>query len=171
MRQTDAHMAPEKIAPGRPAAVRAWTPARYAGLWPRLLAFAADWLLFSAVFFPVTRLVKGVWLMDPTDHRWNSSLFIFDPLCLAFLAIIFGYYIVLEGWLGRTFGKWILGLRVVDVTGNRPGLHRSAVRNLLRMVDGLPAFNLLGILLIARSSDRARFGDRVAGTRVVHSRS
>ena len=42
----------------------------YAGLWERFLALLADTLLFCACFFPITRLVKGVWLMSPHDHRW-----------------------------------------------------------------------------------------------------
>lgn len=41
----------------------------------------------------------------------------------------------------------------------------GAVRNALRSVDGLPALGILGIIL--RSREQARFGDRVAGTRVV----
>jgi uncharacterized RDD family membrane protein YckC len=141
----------------------------YAGLAVRLAALAIDTLLFCAVFFPVTRLVKGVWLMRAADHRWVSGLFITDPLCLTFLALMALYFVLLEGWLGATLGKWVLGLRVVRSEGGHPGLARSAVRNLLRLVDGLPAFSILGIILILRSPERARFGDRVAGTRVIRS--
>ncbi len=140
--------------------------------WPiRGLALVADYAVFSAVFFPVTRLVKGVWLMSPQDHRWASGWVVFDPLCLIFLIVIFLYFIILEGLYGWTVGKLLCGLRVVAADGANPGLRKSLVRNLLRMVDGLPMFNILGIVLIARSPERARFGDRVAGTRVVASAS
>jgi uncharacterized RDD family membrane protein YckC len=64
----------------------------------------------------------------------------------------------------------MVGLRVVRTDGGRPGLLRGAWRNVLRLVDGLPAFNILGIVLILRSAERARFGDRVAGTRVIRVR-
>ncbi len=145
--------------------------ARYAGLGRRFLALLFDLLLFCAVFFPVTRLVKGVWLMSPSDHRWVSGLFITDPLCVAFLIVMVLYYVLLEGLFGVTFGKWLVGLRVVGVDdGGRPGLVKSGLRNGLRAVDSLPAFNLLGVVLILRSPERARFGDRVAGTRVVVAR-
>jgi uncharacterized RDD family membrane protein YckC len=144
---------------------------RYAGLWPRLLALGIDGLLFCAVFFPVTRLVKGVWLMQPTDHRWVSGWFITDPLCLSFLVIMGLYFVLLEGWLGATLGKVVLGLRVVGADGQVPGLRASVLRNLLRFVDGLPAFHLVGIVLILRSAERTRFGDRIAGTRVVDRRA
>jgi uncharacterized RDD family membrane protein YckC len=143
--------------------------ALYAGIWRRLGALLIDVLLFCVAFFPITRIVKGVWIMSAADHRWARGLFITDPLCLIFLALMFLYFVLLEGLVGATLGKRVFGLRVVTTEGGRPGLVRSAVRNLLRVVDGLPAFNILGVVLIQRSPERARFGDRVAGTRVVRS--
>ena len=141
---------------------------RYAGLWPRFLALFTDLLLFCLVFFPVTRLIKGAWLLTANDHRWNEGLFITDPLCLTFLFIMFIYFVFLEGLYGVTFGKWVLGLRVEGEDGDKPGLYKGLVRNLLRIVDGLPALNIIGIILIVGSEQRARFGDRIAQTRVVH---
>ena len=143
---------------------------QYAGLGRRFLALLIDLLLFCAVFFPVTRIVKGVWLMMPNDHNWVNGWFIFDPLCLIFLIIMAFYMILLEGLLGATVGKWIVGLRVIGTDGHRPGLWKSAVRNALRVVDSLPTLNILGVILILRSAERARFGDRVAGTRVIQVR-
>ena len=143
---------------------------RFAGLGPRFLALLGDFLLFCAVFFPITRLVKGVWVMNATDHRWNFGLFVTDPLCIAFLAIMVLYFVFLEGLMGVTFGKWVVGLRVERVGGGKPGLIKGLLRNLLRIVDGLPAFNILGIVLILTSAERARFGDCIAGTRVIRVR-
>jgi uncharacterized RDD family membrane protein YckC len=143
---------------------------RFAGLWPRFLALFIDFLLFCAVFFPVTRLVKGVWIMSAADHLWNDGLFITDPLCLAFLGVMVLYFILLEGLVGATLGKKIVGLRVRGVGGGKPGLVKSLIRNILRIVDGLPALNILGVILIITSEERARFGDRIAGTRVEHVR-
>ena len=143
---------------------------RFAGLLPRALALLVDLLVFCAVFFPVTRLLKGVWLMSATDHRWNQDLFVTDPLCLGFLLVMFLYFVLLEGLAGATLGKMVLGIRVERMGGGRPGFTKGLVRNLLRVVDSLPALGILGIILIATSPERARFGDRVAGTRVVRSR-
>jgi len=149
------------------ATVAARGAPRYAGLWPRFLALVVDLLLFCAAFFPITRIVKGAWLMGPGDHRWASGMFITDPLCIVFLAVMCAYFILLEGMAGATLGKRALGLRVIQRWGGKPGLARSAARNVLRVVDGLPAFNIVGIVLVLISPERARFGDRVAGTRVV----
>jgi uncharacterized RDD family membrane protein YckC len=143
---------------------------RYVGLGSRFLALLVDFALFCACFFPVTRLVKGVWLMSPMDHNWVNGLFIFDPICLVFLLIMAFYMVLLEGLLGTTLGKWLLGLRVVGLDGRRPGLWKSFIRNFLRFVDSLPTLNILGVILILKSSEKARFGDRVAGTRVIIAR-
>ena len=142
---------------------------RYAGLAVRFSALAVDFLLFCAFFFPVTRIVKGVWLMGANDHRWVHGWVVFDPICAVFLAIMFLYFVCLEGLVGATLGKWILGIRVVRLDRGKPGLARSLGRNLLRLVDGLPALNIVGVVLILRSPEMARFGDRWAGTRVVHA--
>jgi len=143
----------------------------YGGLWRRFLALTLDVLFFCALFFPATKLAKGVWLMSPSDHRWVSGLFITDPLCVVFLIFMFSYFALLEGLAGMTLGKWAMGLRVVAVgDGRRPGLKKGLLRNLLRLVDGLPAFNIVGVVLILRSGERARFGDRYAGTRVLNVR-
>jgi uncharacterized RDD family membrane protein YckC len=143
---------------------------RFAGLWLRFLALLGDLLLFCAVFFPINRLIKGVWVMNVADHRWKYGLFITDPLCIAFLVIMILYFVLLEGLVGFTLGKWVVGLRVECVGRGKPGLIKGLLRNVLRIVDGLPAFSILGIILILTSTEKARFGDRIAGTRVIRKR-
>ncbi len=67
-------------------------------------------------------------------------------------------------------GKWVMGLRVIRTDGHSPGVWKGALRNFLRVVDSLPKLNILGVILVMRSAERSRFGDRVAGTKVVQSR-
>ena len=141
--------------------------AQYANLGRRFAALVIDFALLSLIFFPVTRAVKGVWIMSAGDHQWGYGWFITDPLCIIFLLVIFMYFVLMEAYLGATIGKMIVSVKVVGPDGSLPGLGRSLIRNLLRVVDALPAFNILGVILIARSPERARFGDRVAGTRAV----
>ena len=104
--------------------------------------------------------------MGPSKHLWG----IFDPICGYFLVIIFAYLIVMEAYVGWTMGKRLLGMKVVDSSGNHIGLQKSIIRNLLRMVDGLPAFNILGVIFITSSEKGQRFGDRVGKTYVVNLR-
>ena len=101
--------------------------------------------------------------MSPEEHLWGIS----DPICLVFLFIIFAYFILMEAYVGWTVGKRILRMRVVDGSDSKIGLSKSIIRNLLRLVDGLPALNILGIILIASSPKDQRFGDRIAKTYVI----
>ena len=128
----------------------------------RGIAWLLDFLFLSIFFFPATYLYSGKWIMGPEEHLWGIS----DPICLVFLFVIFAYLILMEAYVGWTIGKRILGMRVVDVSGNKIGLSKSIVRNILRLVDGLPAFNILGIILISTSQREQRFGDRIAKTYV-----
>ncbi len=141
----------------------------YAGVWPRFMAVIVDLVLLSALFFVATRIVKGTWLMSAGQHEWADGWFVTDPLCLTFLAVMFLYFVLLEAWFGATLGKRMIGLRVTGVMG-RVSLRSSLVRNLLRVVDNLPVLGVVALVLISTSNECARFGDRVAGTRVLHTR-
>jgi len=133
------------------------------GVLSRGIGFILDFVFLSIFFVPATYFYSGKWIMGPEEHLWGIS----DPICLIFLFIIFAYFIIMEAYVGWTIGKKILGMRVVDSAGNRIGLSKSIIRNLLRLVDGLPAFNILGIILIALSARGPRFGDLVAKTYVI----
>jgi uncharacterized RDD family membrane protein YckC len=83
-------------------------------------------------------------------------------------ALFFGYFIFFEAvWRGQTPGKRLLGLRVTRIGGTRIGAGEAAIRNLLRVADGLPIFYGVGMLSIAVSRRRQRLGDFAAGTIVV----
>ena len=133
---------------------------------PRVLRRGIAWLLdisfLSVFFFPITYWHSVKWVMGPEEHLWGIS----DPICIVFLFIIFAYLILMEAYVGWTIGKRLLGMRVVDNSGDHIGLRKSIIRNLLRLIDGLPAFNILGIILIASSEQGQRFGDRIAKTYV-----
>lgn len=78
--------------------------------------------------------------------------------------------IVLEwAWDGRTVGKRLVGVRVVDEHGGAAGLGAIVARNVLRAVDAV-LFYLVGAVAMATSARRQRIGDRVAGTVVVRGR-
>src|SRR5262249_58768067 len=66
-------------------------------------------------------------------------------------------------WRGQTVGKRMLRLRVVDRQGLRLQPSQIITRNLLRFVDGLPAFYMLGGLtsLLNRQIGRASCRERV----------
>lgn len=47
---------------------------------------------------------------------------------------MFLYYFIMEATCGKTVGKMILGLKVVDRDGNQPSAGRIALRTLCRFV-------------------------------------
>jgi uncharacterized RDD family membrane protein YckC len=71
---------------------------------------------------------------------------------------------------GRTPGKSIGGLRVVRSSGRPVDLAASMIRNLLRLVDGMPLSYLPTIVSIAVTSCNQRLGDLAADTIVIRDR-
>lgn len=86
--------------------------------------------------------------------------------------ILFGFDVafeVLNG--GRTPGKQAAGLRVLRDDGAPVTFVTSAIRNVLRLVDILPAFYGVAMLSIFLTRRHQRLGDLAAGTIVVRERS
>jgi uncharacterized RDD family membrane protein YckC len=78
------------------------------------------------------------------------------------------YFTYFESTSGQTFGKQIMNIRVVDEsTLQRLDFGRSLVRNILRIIDWLPLFYLIGFLLIATNQKKQRIGDLAARSMVV----
>ena len=71
---------------------------------------------------------------------------------------------------GRTPGKQWCGLRVVRAAGRPVDLTASMIRNVLRLVDGLPLSYLPTIISIAVTRRNQRLGDLAADTIVVRDR-
>ncbi|MEI7027040.1 RDD family protein [Paenibacillus sp. y28] len=91
-------------------------------------------------------------------------------LAIAFMFLInFGYYMVLEYvWHGRTIGKKMLHLRVLQDNGQPLTFLSAAIRNLFRIFDMLPyAYMAAAVTSFLHPQDK-RLGDLVAGTIVVY---
>lgn len=84
-----------------------------------------------------------------------------------FLALGIGYHALLEWRYGRTIGKHLVKIQVCEADGSPLSLRASLVRNVLRLVDFLPTFYLVGIATLTTSDRKQRLGDRVADTVVV----
>ncbi|HEX6585037.1 MAG TPA: RDD family protein [Thermoleophilaceae bacterium] len=86
-------------------------------------------------------------------------------------AVILGwalyYYFALESGDGQTVGKKLLKLRVVRADGRSAGMREIAVRTVLRVVDGVGAYIVGLIVMLATGQRRQRLGDLAAGTIVI----
>lgn len=130
---------------------------QYVSVGWRALATVIDTILLAVVAYGMA------WLSGTTT---KAGFELHGGPFFLLILIILTYYIVLEGLLGATIGKLILGLRVVKLDGSAIDWRASVVRNLLRLVDGI-IFYLLGAILIWASPQRQRLGDRLAGTTVI----
>lgn len=85
--------------------------------------------------------------------------------------VLMGYDIAFETLAqGRTPGKRMNGLRVVREGGSPVDVTSSAIRNVLRLFDGLPLSYAPTIVSIAVTRRNQRPGDLVAGTLVIRER-
>ncbi len=76
------------------------------------------------------------------------------------------YGAVMEWLTGRTVGKVVLGVRVVSEAGTRARPWQLVVRNVLRCLELMPPFWVLGFVVVL-SRNRQRVGDIFARTIVV----
>ena len=89
-------------------------------------------------------------------------------LAIVYFVLSIGYGMLLEWfWRGQTLGKRVMGLRVMDEHALRLEFSQVAVRNLLRFIDALPFFYLVGGASCFFSRHSQRLGDLAANTVVV----
>ena len=87
----------------------------------------------------------------------------------AIFLVLYAYDVVFETFAnGRTPGKMAARLRVVRVGGEPVDFMSSAIRNVLRLIDGIPLSYIPGIISILATKRNQRLGDLAAGTIVIH---
>jgi uncharacterized RDD family membrane protein YckC len=161
------------------------THLKRAGFWPRLAAFIIDSAILCGLVFILMMPFLAFLLLTgmPTDDAANEAWFyalspemkllflgtVFTVLP-AFLIVILGYYFVIEGYFGRTPGKYFMGLRVLKTDGTRIGYKEAILRNLSKYNNVLIVVDVL-IMLIFFNREKQRGSDRIADTIVVHTKA
>ena len=131
-----------------------------AGPVTRCFACFIDQLCIQAV---LTLLGIGIGLLGLVSANFAGAFYV-----LGYFAVSIGYGILFEWiWRGQTIGKRLFRLRVVDVEGMRLQFNQIVVRNLLRFVDGLPVFYLVGGVTCWLNAKCQRLGDLAANTVVI----
>ena len=129
-----------------------------AGLGSRFLALTIDFLLIMAVsaFF---RKVFGAIL--PAGAAYALTITVT-------FVLTWSYHVYFESRQnGRSPGKRILGLRVVDIRGLPITPQQSMVRNIVRALDLAPAMYAFGAITATFDRYHRRLGDIVAQTLVI----
>jgi len=129
---------------------------RWLGCWIDLVVVLL--LVIAPVFAPSLRGVVP-------DYVLGAALLI--GLVVAIL-----YFPVGEAFWGRTLGKLLTGLVIIDRDGRPPGVGKALLRTLLRLIEVNPL--LMGAIpaaiAVLASEHRQRLGDMAARTFVVRSK-
>ena len=137
----------------------------------RSYAFVMDWhirLLAALTWFLFGLLsLTGGFNLDNSKAFAGTGMFYF--VLLPALLIYFLYHPVLELVMhGRTPGKRMAGIRIVAKDGSSASSGAIVLRNLFRLIDSLPVFYVLGIIVCLFSKQYLRIGDMAAGTVLVY---
>ncbi|MCP4245653.1 MAG: hypothetical protein GY778_01260 [bacterium] len=143
----------------------------------RFLALALDGL----ISLPVTALAASPMAPVGPDGAWelpqDGGLFAWltPEWLLVYIAAVGAYVVyavVFETAMEATPGKRVLGCRVVTEQGERCRFRAILLRNLIRLVELFPAFELApAIILVLLTRNRQRLGDLIAKTVVVETSS
>ena len=136
-----------------------------AGAGNRGFAAVVDFLIASVIAITANVILSWLGVYD------EASFFLVGGLTLMLtLVLIWAYFILLEWlWNGQTIGKRLYRLRVINEDGSPAQFTAVLIRNLIRLVDFLPAFYGVGVLVIVLSPKSQRLGDLAAGTYVVRA--
>jgi uncharacterized RDD family membrane protein YckC len=133
-----------------------------AGLGSRMIAALIDGAIQTALYVVAALLIYAFHLGDTA----STVLTI-----VAGFVILWGYFFIFEGlWHGRTPGKRAQRIRAVRTDGHPMSGLQMFVRNLVRIVDVLPAYYAIGAIAIVLTKRSQRIGDLAAGTLVIRER-
>jgi len=131
-----------------------------AGPVSRCLAWIVDLCVIALLGSVVGMIFKKLGLLNQDVAAAFATL--------SYFGIGIGYGIGTEWyWRGQTLGKRLLRLRVIDRQGLHLQFNQILIRNLLRFVDSLPVFYLVGGAACFLSPRCQRLGDLAAATLVI----
>jgi uncharacterized RDD family membrane protein YckC len=126
----------------------------------RCLAFTLDFFCIILIVNISSILVRFTLIISPDAATALSILLYF------LISLLYG--VILEWvWNGQTVGKKLFRLRVVDADGLKLSPAQVLIRNLLRMVDVLPGFYMIGGITALLSPTYQRLGDIAGRTYVI----
>jgi uncharacterized RDD family membrane protein YckC len=140
----------------------------YASIGDRFVAQIVDWLILI-VIDAIVSIPVGLAsiLSNPLGLAFSSSAYSAYS-AIAGLLIPLLYFSYFEYSSGKTIGKRVMSIRVVDaLSGGSIDFGRALIRTVLRIVDFLPFFYIVGVIVIDTSSKKQRLGDVGANTIVI----
>ena len=149
---------------------------KYAGFGKRLVAYFVDGLIFLVTSFAIQSLFGGVAVLRFLNLKSLSDLGQLQEInysAVRLLEYIFWYLYLVLMWVnfdGATFGKKLVGIKVVRIDGSKVNYLISFIRAFIGYI--VSAFALgLGFLWIIWDKKKQGWHDKIAGTIVVESNS
>jgi uncharacterized RDD family membrane protein YckC len=142
-----------------------------AGIGSRFIALLIDYLIWGAALLVLgllaAFLLPDIEAFSKLSAQWAVAIVIF----IIFLCN-WGYFTLFEAfWNGRTPGKRLARIHVIQRSGRAIGLIESMARNFVRFIDQIPFFYAVGVISIFVTRQHQRLGDLAAGTLVVSDRA
>ena len=138
-----------------------------AGVGYRLLAALLD-ETFKLIYIIICFIILGLSNKSgSTLYRGDETYTLYTVLIIAALPYTLYYFLSEVFMNGQSFGKKIVGIKVVKLDGTQPGVSSYMIRSLLRIIDN----SLVGLLTIAVTEKSQRLGDLAAGTTVIKTSS
>ena len=129
----------------------------FAGPLRRTYAFAID----------IGILLMVVFIVGPIFGSSEGIFNIFSiQTAIIDVFIFLAYFIIPTGIFGRTIGKWVAGISVVDEEGNKPGVAIVIPREIVGRFVATITFGI-GIIWVIFDEKRQGWHDKIAGTYVV----
>lgn len=138
------------------------------GVVGRAIPALIDLIILSVINFCLAKLFGGTAAVDSGTLSTHLSVEGTPVLILMFAPL--GYWVLLEGIWGKTVGKMITGLKVVMEDGSPITPMAAVIRNLVRIIDIIPFFYVVGAIFVMATDKKQRLGDRVANTIVIKAK-
>jgi uncharacterized RDD family membrane protein YckC len=145
-----------------------------AGLGSRFVATLVDTLITVTVELGLILAAVVINRIVPFESLLSGDAFFYFFLAIVILIYsgsTVGYPLLFEIiWSGQTPGKRWAGIRVVGDDGGPLTLSAAIIRNVLRLVDSLPLYYIIGVTIMLLDRKSRRLGDLAAGTICVKER-
>ncbi len=131
-----------------------------AGLPRRMTALIIDVMMLATILSVLNAIL-------PAFTMFNSKLSIAIIIAANFILGLLYWFLSEWLWNGRTVGKRLMKIRVVDSSGLKLLMNQVIIRNLLRSIDFLPILYITASITCFFDRRTRRLGDIAAGTIVV----
>ena len=133
----------------------------------RILAYLVDFLIVSVIYFFIVILLFSILPESMMDSGMGLRF------TFAFLPVGFFLFYQLFSEIfneGQSWGKRSMGIKVVRIDGQEPGLSDYLLRSIFLIIDVMLSIGTIAMILISSSPKRQRLGDLTANTTVIRSK-